>query len=78
MALQSTRGQEYKELERNLIDSDLQIFWETFIANDYNVKLFMMLGNLFHYDILLGKIFDDSSKRLLRNLWEERKKILKI
>ena len=78
MALQSVRAQEYNVLERTLILHDLEIFWETFIAHDFNVKLFMMLGDLFVFDATLGNIFDESCKRLLRNLWDERKRIINV
>ena len=67
---------EYKILESNLNANGLEIFWETFIAHDIDVKLFMMLGDLFSYNSILGKIFDHSYKSILKNLWDERRKLL--
>lgn len=78
MALQPIRVQEFNLLERNLILNNCEVFWETFIAHDYNVKLFMMLGDLYQFDATLGKIFDESCKRLLKKLWDERKRLLNM
>ena len=75
-ALQQIRAKEYTSLENNLISNNLNVLWETFIANNNDVKLYMMLGNLFELDENLGFIFDQSCKRLLNNLWEERKRII--
>ena len=75
-ALQQFRAKEYTSLENNLISNNLNVLWETFIANNNDVKLYMMLGNLFELDKNLGFIFDQSCKRLLNNLWEERKRII--
>ena len=74
-SLQSIRAREYQILESNLHANGLEIYWETFIAHDIDVKLFMMLGDLFSYNSILGKIFDDSSKNILKNLWDERRKL---
>jgi len=76
MALQAIRVQEFHQLERNLNVNHLEVFWETFMAHDNNVKLYMMLGDLYKFGATLGEIFDKSCKSFLKALWDERKRLL--
>ena len=75
-ALQSIRVREYKFIETDLNANGLEFFWETFIAHDIDIKLVLMLWDLFSYNFILGKIFDNSSKSILKNLWDEKRKLL--
>lgn len=75
-SLNNIRIKKYRALEINLLNNNFDTLWELFMAGDDNLKLFMMLGNLYEFNIKLGEIFDSSSKNILLHLWEERKMIL--
>lgn len=75
-SLNYIRIKEFIALERTLSHNDLGRLWETFILGDFDLKLFMLLGNLYEFNSSLGEIFDTSCKNLLTQLWDARKKLL--
>lgn len=77
-ALNHIRIKELIALESNLLCNNFDLIWEAFISGNTDLKLFMILSDMYKFDSTLGDIFDTSCKNLLTQLWDERKKLLNV
>ena len=65
------------ELEAKLIATGENYIWEYFIGASSNSKLCLLLGDAaYDYGTTNGKLFDDISKRLLKETWLTRKSLV--